>query len=399
MKNQRLRQLASLLIVSEIMFVFLPGRASAVTQSEIDDLQHQVDLLGEEREQSQTRIDELLAEQTSVLEQKAVLDQQSSSTRRRIQLIADQIDLYREMLQDKEKEVEQARQEEQEHLQRYRARIRAMEENSSFSLLDILLHSSSLLDVLSVGDDIGEIMDSDKKLMEDYIAARQECQAALNSLEETKGKLESKQDELLQEQADLQAELDQADALIQALERDLSSAAADYALRAAEEEKLDAYVNELSRQYLADKRRALKYASAPPNLMWPAPSCKLLTSRFGYRMHPIFNYERFHAGVDIGAQYGSEIVAAEDGVVLIAEYSDSYGNYVVLDHGGGYTTLYAHMCEIAVDVSQEITQGDILGYVGSTGWSTGPHLHFEVRVNGEKTDPASYFDGLSYYNC
>ena len=119
MKNQRLRQLASLLIVSEIMFVFLPGRASAVTQSEIDDLQHQVDLLGEEREQSQTRIDELLAEQTSVLEQKAVLDQQSSSTRRRIQLIADQIDLYREMLQDKEKEVEQARQEEQEHLQRY----------------------------------------------------------------------------------------------------------------------------------------------------------------------------------------------------------------------------------------------------------------------------------------
>ena len=160
-----------------------------------------------------------------------------------------------------------------------------------------------------------------------------------------------------------------------------------------------AYFDELSKQFAREQEEALRSALANGTFIWPVPDCTLLTSRVGYRMHPILGYERFHAGVDIGAKAGDTIIASDGGTVAVAEYSDSYGNYVLINHGNGYTTLYAHMSSMAVEAGQAVEQGDTLGYVGSTGWSTGPHLHFEIRYNDEKTDPEAYFTGLTYYNC
>ena len=105
----------------------------------------------------------------------------------------------------------------------------------------------------------------------------------------------------------------------------------------------------------------------------------------------LYGYTRLHAGVDIGAQYGAEVVAADGGSVSVATYSSSYGNYVMLYHSDGSSTVYAHMSSLAVSAGQTVKQGDVIGYVGSTGNSTGPHLHFEVRVNGGTVDPMQYF--------
>ena len=122
------------------------------------------------------------------------------------------------------------------------------------------------------------------------------------------------------------------------------------------------------------------------------PSCYIITSNYGYRYLELYGYTRLHAGVDIGAQYGAEVTAAAGGTVSIATHgSTGYGNYVMLAHADGSVTLYGHMSSLAVSVGQTVKQGDVIGYVGSTGNSTGPHLHFEVRINGSTTDPMQFF--------
>lgn len=131
--------------------------------------------------------------------------------------------------------------------------------------------------------------------------------------------------------------------------------------------------------------------------VWPSPGVTYLTSRFGYRVHPIFGTTKYHSGVDIAASQGSAILAAAGGTVQIAEKSDSYGNYCVIYHSDGKTTLYAHMNALpSVKVGETVSAGQTIGYVGSTGWATGPHLHFEVRVNGSCVDPLGYYPDMSF---
>jgi murein DD-endopeptidase MepM/ murein hydrolase activator NlpD len=133
--------------------------------------------------------------------------------------------------------------------------------------------------------------------------------------------------------------------------------------------------------------RNLRYSGG--RLLWPTTS-NLITSYFGYRVHPIYGTTRFHSGIDIGAPYGAPIYAAESGRVILASYYDGYGNCIIIDHGDGVSTLYAHCSSIIVKVGQYVSKGQIIGYVGSTGNSTGPHLHFEVRINGNPVNPFNY---------
>ena len=132
-------------------------------------------------------------------------------------------------------------------------------------------------------------------------------------------------------------------------------------------------------------------ASGAGYYMWPVSSCTYITSKFGYRVHPIFGTTKYHAGVDIAAGYGATICAAAGGTVGISEYSQSYGNYCVIYHTNGTTTLYAHMNSLPiVSVGQSVSAGQTIGYVGSTGNSTGPHLHFEVKENNVIVNPLSH---------
>jgi len=121
-----------------------------------------------------------------------------------------------------------------------------------------------------------------------------------------------------------------------------------------------------------------------------SPNDGELSSNFGWRIHPIWGYERFHAGVDFAADYGSKILAADTGIVILADWYGGYGNTVVIDHGAGLSSLYGHASQLLVSVGQTVKQGDVVSLVGSTGFSTGPHLHFEVRENGDPVDPMKY---------
>lgn len=398
-KAQCTKAFASLLIVFSLSLSFAQGEASAVKQADLDWIEQQLETLGIQKEESQAKVDELQRKQASVLEQKAALDERNQYTQKQLALINEQLNLMEDLIKQKEEDVKAAAAKEEEQLERYRMRVRAMEENSGQSVLDIIVGSSNFSQALAAIDDMEAIMESDRELQEEYLAAREETQKAKAELEEATKKLEARRRAFKLEKNRLEQEVRAACQLIAGLQSDIDRAAEEYEINAAAEDEMIAYFDELSRQFAQEQEDALRSALANGTFLWPVPACTLLTSRFGYRIHPILGYERFHAGIDIGAKAGDTIAASDGGTVAVAEYSDSYGNYVLINHGNGYTTLYAHMCSIAVEAGQTVEQGETLGYVGSTGWSTGPHCHFEIRYNEEKTDPEAYFTGLSYYNC
>ncbi len=386
-------------IAAALMLFLLPIRCFAVTQEELENIEAQREVLETRRDNIEKKVSELSASHASALEQKAALDERNQITLKQIKLLMDQIDLCDTILKQKEKEVEAAKQKETEQLEKFRARVRSMEENENYSILDLLLTSSSIGEFISAMEDMQVIVESDKKLADDYIAAREEAERVRNEYLSVKNEYKEHLDVLNAEQGRLERQIAEADALIISLEEDTESAIAEYEISIASEDKMAKYLDEMSLQYAHEQDAELRGVYSDSQFIWPVPSCTLLTSPYGYRTHPILDYERLHAGLDIGAKFGEEIIAADGGTVLIAEYSDSYGNFVLIDHGDRYSTAYGHMSEIAVEAGQEVKQGELIGYIGSTGWSTGPHLHFEIRLDGERIDPEEFFSGLIHYNC
>ena len=193
----------------------------------------------------------------------------------------------------------------------------------------------------------------------------------------------------------MQKQMDDATALLSKLAEDVGAAKELY-----EQEKKDAAaVQEEITKKSEELKKTQQHSSAVKGtgtLIWPTPSCNQITSEFGMRYHPVYHEYRMHTGVDIGATYGSNIDAADDGTVIISTYNSSYGNFVVIDHGNGTTTLYAQMSKRLVKFGDTVKQGQIIGYVGSTGNATGTHLHFEVSVNGTRKSPLGYFDSTAY---
>ena len=430
--------MAVLMLMMLIVSVIPVSAFAEVTQADIDEAQRKKDELVAQRQASQEKIDKLKEQQASVLEQKAALDERNEYAKQQLALVQEQIDMYSEMIAEKKKEVEAAKNREEEQLERYRTRVRAMEENGGYNILTLVFNAESFTALLTSLDDIGEIMESDRRLEDEYIAARQEHERVQAEYEEEKAGLEAKQAELEEEKVELEGLLAEADQLLKELEEDIEKAIREYeiaeAARAAAAAELSNLVAELNRQnqQIANANNN-NNANAGGNagstggntgntgssgngglisagsegvqgtgsLVWPVPCSHTVTSRFGPRTHPITGKYTNHNGMDIDG-YGHDgypIVACDAGVVVAAKWSDSYGNYVMIDHGNGMQTLYAHMSGMAVKYGDTVTQGQTIGYLGSTGWSTGTHCHLEVYVNGSRTDPEAYFTGMTFYNC
>ena len=441
-KNTLFRQLFALVLALLLTAVLSPVTAFAVTQAEVDAVRAKRDQLSAQREAKQAVVDELEAEQAGILERKTAMDERNLFTIQQMQLNSEEIELYDGIIADKERELEEAKAREARQLERYRTRVRAMEENGSLGFLALVLKTSNLGEFLTRVDDVGEIMQSDRELQEAYLAARENTERIKFEFEQIKSGLEERRETLREEQKALQAEIDEAVELIRSLEEDLEGHREEVEQMLAVEEEADrelqAMMEELERQRLEELRRQQEAAeraeariraeqaaaqaaaqqsqesggsteaAAPAPVivpavtgtgafLWPVPSCTYITSRFGPRIHPIYQTERNHSGLDVGAGYGAKIVAADSGsVIRAANIGDGYGNCVIIDHGNGYMTLYAHMSSVTVREGQNVSQGDLVGYVGSTGLSTGPHCHFEVWSGGSRVDPEQFFSGLTF---
>ena len=431
--------LLALLMVLSLVFSVIPVSAYA---DELDDLQAQKNDLSSQVKECQERLTLLKERQSNVLEQKAALDEQNKLANEQLELVAKEIDAYTKLIEEKAEEVEAARTKEERQLALYQARVRAMEESGGFNILAVIVNSQNFSQLLTAIDDMSEIMASDRELQEQYVAAREETEAIKAEYEAEKAEYEEAQTQLEEERAEigrqiqanteelesLQDEIDKAIKEYEAAEAAEAAAAATIANMIAEYQRKKAEEAAANQSAIIDQmnqanEEAIANGQEPPyteediqnatnsgsstggasstgGLTWPVPCSTRVTSRFGTRSDPFTGQTATHNGIDIDGfnNDGNIIVAAADGTVITASYDGAYGNYVVIDHGD-ITTLYAHMSGMAVSAGDYVTAGQTIGYLGDTGRATGTHCHFEVFVGGSRVDPASYFSGLTYYNC
>lgn len=423
MKNckRTLRSVLCALVAAAALASSFP--AYAVSQSEIDELQKKLDALEQQAQEQQDIINDLTDQKARFITRKLALDNKIEINRQMIELIGEQVDIYNEIISEKQAELDKALEKETEQTELLRARIRAMEENGNYSYASFIFDSSSMTELLSRIGDVNDIMHYDKSLEEEYMAAREDVESIKKSYEETRHEQELLVKELDTKQSELDAQVEAAYTMIADIETLSDDALAEYDAIAEAEAEAEETLQEAIRKRAAEEAAKNNSnnnsgggssggggnsgggswgggsATSLSDLQWPVPSCTLITSRFGYRVAPTTGASTYHGGLDIGASMGASIVSAGAGDVIYAGMNGGYGNCVMVDHGNGIVTVYAHMSSIGVSYGQYVTAGQYVGAVGSTGVSTGPHCHFEIRINGGQTDPAAYFSGLTYYNC
>ena len=364
--------------------------ASAVTQAEIDAMKEEANSLKQQQEEIQDQLDSLAADRENAMARKTLLEQQINATRAEINTIAAQIAKYDELIAQKQEELSQAEAEEQAQYELFCERVRYMEEQGEVSYWSILFSSKDFADLLDNAMMVEEIMDYDNQVMDQLIALRDQIEQDKAELETARQEQQDAKAEQEAAQANLQAQESEVDALLSQISNQEDELEAREAqLRAAS----DAATAEIA---AAERELAAQIANVPSEsgFLWPLPGRYNLSSLFGSRKHPITGKANNHTGIDIPASSGTSILAAKSGVVTTSTYNNSYGNYVVVSHSDGTSTLYAHMVRRNCSKGDTVSQGQVIGYVGTTGSSTGNHLHFEVRVNGSRVDPINYFTDL-----
>ena len=444
--------LAVLMLLSLVVGV-IPLTAHADELDELDELRAKKEELSSQVQEIKERIDGLKEQQANVLEQMVALMEQNRLAEEQLEIIDEEIREYEILIQNKGKEVDAAKDRENVQLEKYRTRVRAMEESGGYNILALVLQSDNFSQLITAIDDMGEIMESDKQLQHEYETAREETDEVKAQYETEKTVYEGKQQELRDEQAAIQADMERGEEILYGLQDEIDAAIKEWESAQAAEEAAAATISNVIASYNARKanERAAEQAvaaqavaqakqqvmemaqanyeaiaagyepiyseaqiqqiaeeaqvgyvagSQSSGYVWPLPCSQRVTSRFGTRADPFTGESRYHSGIDIDGfgNDGAPVIAAASGEVITASYDSAYGNYVIIDHGGT-STVYAHMSGLAVSYGQTVSQGETIGYVGATGRATGTHLHFEVYVGDERVDPAQYFSGISYYNC
>ena len=308
-------------------------------------------------------------------------------------------------INDAETELVTAKANEDDQYQTMKLRIKYMYENGSNEFLEILMKANSIADLLNKAEYINKISQCDRELLVEYKDTRKDVENRENALKKEYAELESLQDELAGEQANVEKLLADKNIQINNLTSEISSNADKLKQLIAEAEAAEARRKEAEATAAAQAAQAAAAASSGTSssgnmssnasatgtgsLTHPVPGAAI-TSGFGGRVAPTAGATTGHDGIDYGAGYGAAVYAADSGTVITAQYNSARGNYIVINHGNGMQTWYQHLSSMNVTVGQTVARGQVIGNVGTTGISTGPHLHFEVHVNGVPVNPLNY---------
>ena len=313
-------------------------------------------------------LNDVNSQQEDVSTQMAQVEKDIKELQAKVDSLSYQINKATSDISATEEKIKKKEEEMQTRENNLNARLRVMYKNGSLGFIDVLLGSGSISEFVSNLEIIQRIYKNDMDVLATLEKEHEELEQIKEDLKKKKASLATQQSELTTEKAKL-------DEKKSALKK--------------EEEELKAEADRLS----AEIRRLTSANSTyvGGTFTWPCPASTYISSSFGNRLHPILKSWIFHTGVDIGCASGKDIVSAADGTVIMAQWYGGYGNCVMVDHGGGIVTLYGHASSLCVSQGQSVKRGQVIAKVGSTGRSTGPHLHFEVRKNGDYVDPMSYF--------
>lgn len=440
------RRCFALLLVCALALGCLP-RAQAASRSAIESLQSQQASLTAQKAELQKKLDGIRASQGQALNRKNLVEQQLNVLNQQIQVSEDLLAQYAQQITEKEAELEAAKAKEAQYQAEFEARVRAMEERGNVSYWSVLFQASDFSDLLDRINIIGELMDYDDQVLGQLAEARQAVAQAKADLEhsrqgeqETLAQQQSQQAQLREQQAEVDRliqeitsqsdvyarQIEQLEASQDAVAQQIAQAEATYQKQLAAEkaaaeqaaaEKAAAEKAAATAKAAAEKAAQQKQQTSNSSggssggstssgsqggqttagasgFLWPIASSHRVTSPFGWRTHPITGRQHLHGGIDIAAPNGTLILASKAGVVVISQYGSSYGNYVVISHPDGTRTLYAHMSQRSVSPGDTVSQGQTVGLVGSTGSSTGNHLHFETWTgssSSSRVNPMQFF--------
>ncbi|OUN12163.1 peptidase M23 [Flavonifractor sp. An9] len=377
------------------MVSMIISSAGAVTQSEIDALKKEQEESQAKQDALKDQLADLEADQAAAQEKRQLLTEQLNAINAEIANIDAQISYYDGEIAQKEEERKEAEAREAEQYDLFCQRVRMMEEQGTVSYWSILFNAESFSDLLDRIADVDAVMAYDNEVMDQLIATREELERVQGELESARAEEQAAKEQQEAKKAEQQAKVAEAQALVDQINADTAEVNRQLDAESAAASEIQAEIARKQKQLEEERKQNNIVISSETGYLWPLPGYYRLSSQFGYRIHPITGVAHSHTGIDIPASGGTPILAAKSGQVVTSAYHYSYGNYVVIDHGNGNSTLYAHMSSRAVSEGQMVTQGQVIGYVGTTGSSTGNHLHFEVRDNYTRVDPESKFPSLN----
>ena len=374
----------------------LARQVRAASQSEIDALKAEQAESQARQEELKEQLADVKEDQAAARQKRQILQQQLEAINAELDSINAQISYYDGEIAQKEAERREAEAKEQAQYERFCERVRAMEEEGTVSYWSILFNAEDFSDLLDRLADVDAVMDYDNQVMEELTAARQELERLQAELESARAEEQAAKDQQEAKKAEQQAKVAEAQKLLDQINADAAelNRQLDDEMEGAAE--IQAEIARKQKQLEEERRQNNVTIDSETNYLWPLPGYYRLTSLFGYRIHPITGKAHSHTGIDIPAPGGTPIQACKSGQVVTSAYHYSYGNYVVIDHGNGNSTLYAHKSSRAVSEGQMVSQGQTIGAVGDTGNTSGPHLHYEVRRNGQRTDPEAYYPNLPF---
>ncbi len=419
MKN-RLKIITAIMLT--LIFCMQPVcNVQATEESNLSEAQQEKKTLENDLQKAKELIDSLKGSKEDIQSEVEKLDKQLNEISGKVKELESQLSKKRQEIADTESALNKAKEQEKKQYRNMKKRIQFMYENGQTSYVEMLLSADSFTDFLNAVEYITQISQYDRKMLKEY----QNMQVTIADTQKT---LETDYASLQSLQAKVQEEKQAVAALESAKKGELNDVADDLTdaqtVAKAYEAEIQAQ-NEVIAQIQAAQKRAAEQQAAQQqaqaaeenqgatdaagenqntaqnttpsgngqytgSMMWPCPSSKRVTSDYGPRTSPTNGASSNHKGIDIGAAYGADIVAADGGTVLVATYSSSGGNYVIIDHGGGLCTVYMHASSLTVSAGQTVSKGQVIAKVGSTGISTGNHLHFGVTLNGVYVSPWGY---------
>lgn len=397
------------------IIVLTHAASSSALKEQISSLKEQASQIANKQEELSQEIEQNQSDTEDIVSKKANIDQQMELTRQQIENLNDQIQQYNLMIAAKQDELEATQLEEERLNQQYKLRLRSMEESGDISYWSILFSSSSFTDLLGRVDMISEIAEADQRMIEEIQAVAAEIEEARIEIEEDRADLESVKAQLAVLEEQLTGQRAEADGIITEMASKRGELEMDAATYQAMQEQVRQQILDTQVAYekaLADEEAARKIAEARKKaqanqkpkptasassgggnaggFMHPLGGAGYVSQSYGYREHPIYGYYSMHYGVDIAAGRGTPIYATKSGTVTVATYAEINGYHVTINHNDGYASTYAHMTNYIVSPGETVSQGQVIGYVGDSGWATGAHLHFELMYGGANVNPMEY---------